>query len=66
MITCKITKAQFEEISSAKTKHDMCYQMDRFRYRDLPWCFMSNLSKFFLLVEFENFLDILKSFVYEN
>lgn len=66
MITCKISKDFFEEISCAKTKHDMCYYMDRFRYRDLPWAFMTKLSKSYLLVEFEKFLVILKSYVYEN
>lgn len=62
-----ITLKEFNKISKAKTNYDMCYQMDKFNYRSLPWVhLMIQLSKSDLRVYFLEFLDILKTHIHEN
>lgn len=57
-----LTLEKFNEVSKAKTKYDMCWYMDNFNYRNLPWVAMSSaFSKVEIRCEFDNFLQLLFS-----
>lgn len=63
-MTSNELKAKYLEAKKAKTKYDMCYWMDRFNWKHIPWIhiMLDSSDKHSLKAEYQTFL---MSFGYE-